>query len=107
MEIKEFQKLSRRTLNKELNQVEQLSNMIIGIMGESGEVADALKKHLFQYHPLDVEHLAEEMGDVMFYIVNLATLIGIEMEDVLEKNVRKLEKRYPNGFNSENSINRE
>ena len=107
MEIAEFQKLSVRTLNNKLTMDEQLANMVIGATGEfCGEVADNIKKYLYQGHSLDKEHIAEELGDTMFYICNLATLLDINMEDVLEKNIEKLNKRYKNGFSCKASIDR-
>ena len=59
MEIKEFQKNSIRTLNMDLTKEQLLSNMVMGIAGESGEVADVIKKHLYQGHDLDVAHIKE------------------------------------------------
>ena len=106
MEIKEFQKNSIRTLNMDLTKEQLLSNMVMGIAGESGEVADVIKKHLYQGHDLDVAHLKEEIGDVMFYIVNLANVLELDMEEVLEDNINKLRKRYPQGFDANRSINR-
>lgn len=107
MEIKEFQEKAVRTLNKNLSKKETLSNMIIGIFGESGEVADIVKKHLYQGHTLDLKHLREELGDVMFYIANLATALKIDMQDVLEENNAKLMARYPEGFSAKRSVGRE
>ena len=106
MEIKEYQKRSTRTLNKELFTKEQLMNMALGISGESGEIADIFKKVLFQGHDLKIEDVIGELGDVMFYIVNLCTLLEIDIRFVLEYNVDKLQKRYPEGFDSNRSINR-
>lgn len=106
MEIKEFQKNSIRTLNMDLTKEQLLSNMVMGIAGESGEVADVIKKHLYQGHDLDVAHLKEEIGDVMFYIVNLANVLELDMQEVLEDNINKLRKRYPQGFDADRSINR-
>ena len=107
MEIREFQKLSTRTLNMELSKEQLISNMIFGANGELGEVTDILKKHLFHSHKLDQGHLAEEIGDVMFYLVNLATIFNFNMEDILQANVHKLKKRYPHEFDIDRSINRE
>ena len=106
MKIEEFQRLSKRTLNKELTKEQTLSNMVMGISGEAGEVADIIKKHLYQGHRLNKQHLAEELGDVMFYIVNLANTLNLDMRDILEANIKKLEARYPQGFEAERSINR-
>ena len=106
MEIQEFQKLSVRTLNNSLSEKEQLANMVIGASCEFSEAGDSLKKYLFQGHELDKKHIEEELGDTMFYICNLATLLDINMEDVLEKNIEKLNKRYKNGFSYKASIDR-
>ena len=106
MEIKEFQKLSIRTLNNSLSEKEQLANMVIGASCEFSEAGDSIKKYLFQGHELDKKHIEEELGDTMFYICNLATLLNISMENVLEQNVEKLNKRYKNGFSYKASIDR-
>lgn len=106
MDIKEFQNKATRTINHDLTTEQLISNMCMGISGESGEVIDIIKKHLYQGHELNKEHLTEELGDVMFYITNLATLLGIDMQDVLKNNIDKLLKRYPNGFDINKSINR-
>lgn len=42
-------------------------NGALGLCGESGEVADIIKKATFQGHQLDKEHIAEELGDVAWY----------------------------------------
>ena len=106
MEIAEFQKLSVRTLNNKLTMDEQLANMVIGANCEFSEAGDSIKKYLYQGHSLDKEHITEELGDTMFYICNLATLLDIDMKDVLEKNIEKLNKRYKNGFSCKASIDR-
>jgi NTP pyrophosphatase (non-canonical NTP hydrolase) len=79
---------------------------IMGLNGEAGECIDILKKHLFQGHNLDRDHLAEELGDVAWYLAVAAHAIGWSLEDILKRNIEKLEKRYPNGFEAERSVNR-
>lgn len=107
MTIREYQKQSTRTLNPTLNGTEQIINMIMGMNGEVGELTDLFKKNMFQGHELVTERVIEELGDIMFYIVNLCTMLDIKMEDVLDYNVEKLQKRYPDGFDRKRSINRE
>lgn len=83
-----------------------LLNGLMGLNGESGECIDILKKHLFQGHELDLEHLAKELGDVAWYLSVSATAIGYDLETIFEMNVNKLYERYPEGFDSELSQHR-
>lgn len=84
----------------------QLENGLMGLNGEAGEAIDILKKHLFQGHPLDREHLAKELGDVAWYLAVSADALGYTLEEVLEMNVKKLRARYPEGFKVERSVSR-
>lgn len=56
---------------------------------------------------MDKEHLAKELGDVTWYLALGATIIGYELEDILQMNIDKLRKRYPDGFDSQKSQHRE
>ena len=80
MYLNDYQVKSKRTLNQELTKEQTVSNMIMGILGETGEVADVIKKHYYQGHDLDIEHIKEEIGDVMFYIVNLCNVLDLDLE---------------------------
>lgn len=107
MKINEYQNLAMRTKNAALSTEYQLINGALGLAGESGEIADMIKKHLMQGHPLDIEHIAKELGDVCWYIAETATAIGYDMETIMQMNIDKLKKRYPDGFDSERSQHRE
>lgn len=106
MNFNEYQKLAQRTAN-ENHDIEKIMNGCFGLAGESGECCDVLKKYLFQGHKLDEEHLIEELGDVLWYCAELATGLEISLDEVAERNILKLKKRYPNGFEAERSRNRE
>ena len=82
-------------------------NGALGLNGEAGEVADMVKKHLFQGHSLDLEHLAKELGDCAWYLAVTAHAIGYDLETILRMNVDKLRRRYPNGFEVERSLHRQ
>lgn len=84
-----------------------LMNAALGMAGESGEVADIVKKHTFQGHDLDVNHVAEEIGDVLWYVAIGAEAIGLSLGEVAQFNIEKLKRRYPDGFDKSRSINRE
>lgn len=106
MDINEYQKLAMRTLNPEIEKKELILNASMGLCGESGEVIDLVKKHLFQGHDLDEEVLIKELGDVAWYLAEAATALNVDLSEILEKNIKKLENRFPDGFNSNRSINR-
>lgn len=106
MEINEYQKLAMRTLNPEIDKKELILNSSMGLCGESGEVIDLVKKHLFQGHDLDEDVLIKELGDVAWYLAEAATALNVNLSEILEKNIKKLENRFPDGFNSNRSINR-
>ena len=107
MEINEYQLLAMRTLNKELDKKEVLTNSVMGLCGESGEACDIVKKHLFHGHELDREALIKELGDVAWYLAEAATALDIDLSEVFERNIEKLRKRYPQGFDAEHSLHRE
>lgn len=106
MKINEYQQLAMTTLNKDLSKDDVLINGVMGLCGESGEVIDIVKKHLHQGHPLDKEKIIKELGDVAWYIAEIAYALDVKLEDVLIQNIEKLKKRFPDGFTIENSINR-
>lgn len=97
-----YQRLTRRTIGDAT-----LPILALGVAGEAGEVADLVKKAFGHGHPLDFEKLAEELGDVLFYVAALADAAGASLSDVANFNVEKLRRRYPDGFSTERSLNRE
>lgn len=84
-----------------------LMNAVMGLNGEAGEVIDHVKKVCFQGHELDRLHLIEELGDVAWYLAVCCEAIDTSLEEVLQNNIDKLRKRYPDGFDKSRSINRE
>ena len=103
MNVNEYQKLAMTTLNPALNRKDVLINSVMGLCGESGEAIDIVKKWLAHGHELDREHLIKELGDVAWYLAEAATALDIPLEDVLQANIDKLKKRYPDGFDAERS----
>lgn len=53
---------------------------------------------------MDKEKLAKELGDIAWYLAETAYALGIPLEDILQANIDKLKKRYPEGFEKERSI---
>lgn len=80
----------------------------IGMCGEAGEASELIKKYLYHGHTMDTEHLARELGDVLWYVSYLAHLFGYPLGKIMVMNQEKLAKRYPDGkFDEERSRNRE
>lgn len=106
MNFSEYQTLAARTLGGDRTHEQQLANAALGLTGEAGEVAELIKKHLFHATPLNQEALAKELGDCLWYIGAFATVLGLSMNDIAQRNIEKLQKRYPEGFDTERSRNR-
>ena len=107
MTINEYQKEALRTASGMSQEYPRLLNGLMGLNGEAGECIDILKKkHLFQGHDLDKNHVAKELGDVAWYLAVSADAIGCDLESVSQMNVDKLRARYPNGFDTEHSLHR-
>lgn len=106
MKINEYQQAALRTASNLNPNYPRILNGALGLTGESGEVADIIKKHIFQGHELDKEHIVKELGDIAWYIAISADAMGYDLETVLQMNVDKLKKRYPEGFDAELSVHR-
>ena len=107
MKINEYQELAMKTLNPKLDKKDVLINGVMGLCGESGEAIDIVKKWLAQGHELDREHLIKELGDIAWYLAEVAYVLDIPLEEVLKRNIDKLRQRYPEGFDEERSKKRE
>ncbi len=83
----------------------------VGLSAEGGEFMEIVKKCIFQGKPMDEDtqfHAKRELGDIMWYWINSCRALNIDPNDVIEENVRKLEKRYPGGsFDVHYSENRQ
>ena len=101
-ESKDFLALSDRLvqLDEKGANIERLLTAGVGLNAEAGEFLEIVKKMIFQGKPWDQanrEHLIIELGDVIWYAANACMALGISFEDVVTRNVTKLEKRYPGG----------
>tara|TARA_R100001460_G_scaffold60422_1_gene100480 strand:- start:542 stop:976 length:435 start_codon:yes stop_codon:yes gene_type:complete len=80
----------------------RLMTALIGMMAESGEFAEVVKKKVFQadtkFKSDEIFHMKRELGDVLWYWVQGCMALGITPDEVMDENIRKLESRYPNGF---------
>ena len=112
-ESKDFLALSDRLveLDKKGANIERLVTAGVGLNAEAGEFLEIVKKMVFHGKPWNEdnrEHLIIELGDIIWYATNACMALGISFEDVVARNVEKLEKRYPGGqFDVYYSENRE
>ena len=83
----------------------------IGLSSETGELNEIIKKCIFQGKPMDDEtifHCKRELGDIIWYWISTCRSLGLDPNEVIEENVKKLESRYPDGeFDVHYSENRQ
>lgn len=100
MEFSKYQQQTRKTFIKTKHQPELvLARMTLGLTGESGEVAEKVKKFLRgdkEVNELRFD-LAHELGDVLWYISEICNLMGLELDGIAEINLDKLQKRHDKG----------
>lgn len=75
----------------------------LGLAGEAGEVADSVKKMVFHQHGINRDELIKELGDVLWYAAALCTKLDVPLSEVMERNIEKLKRRYPEGYSSADS----
>ena len=96
--------------SNEETQFSQLLTASIGMQAESGEFSEIIKKVIFQGKDWNEEnrfHLKRELGDVLWYWVQGCIALGYTPDEVMDENIKKLEARYPNGFEVARSEKRE
>lgn len=104
MDFEEYQAHANRT--RKTDSPDELVNYLFGLVGEVGELVNCLKKHLYHGHDFNFFEVQTEAGDILWYLSAILSTLNLNFEDVAVQNVIKLQKRYPNGFNVEDSRNR-
>jgi NTP pyrophosphatase (non-canonical NTP hydrolase) len=84
----------------------QLDNAARGMADDLGEVCGCTKKYIEYGQPLDMENLLEELGDVLWRVVQCGAAIGYSLQDIIEANVRKLNVRYKGALTEQEAANR-
>ena len=101
-ESKDFVALSDRlvALDEQGINIERLLTGAVGLSAEAGELMEIVKKLIFQGKPVNEEtifHMKRELGDVMWYVMQVLMALNVELDEVVQMNVEKLVKRYPGG----------
>ncbi len=104
MDINEYSKLALRTANGK----DELLHAVMGLADEAGELIGPMKKQIFYGKPIDRQNFLEEAGDMAWFLNLLIHSLGSTWDEVLNMNIAKLEKRYPDlRFNADQAINRD
>jgi len=97
MNLKEYQKLCKRTAKDFNDKDKEIMNWGLGIAGEAGDVAGCIKKVVVHKND-QKDGIKENIGDTMWYIAMICNYFEWDLESILEENINKLKQRYPNGF---------
>lgn len=95
MEFNDYQELANRSLNGD-EQV--LTKCALGLSSETGEVLNLIQKYTFEHCEVSQEELVKEMGDVMWYLSQIAKWANIPFEEVAKSNIELLKNRYPERY---------
>jgi len=94
MDLNEYQQQAAGTaVYQDQKTVDGLTYAVLALCGESGELANKLKKHLRAGTPVDADALADELGDVLWYVSAVAKELGRTLDSVADQNLRKLAAR--------------
>lgn len=107
LNLNQYQALAQRTSGAGGDGERRLIIAALGLTGEAGEFANMVKKLTAHGHEIPLETLADELGDVLWYVAEAASTCGLQLGDIAQQNVDKLRARYPEGFSEERSINRD
>jgi NTP pyrophosphatase (non-canonical NTP hydrolase) len=100
MKFNEYQKESRKTAVYK-DQGHNYIYPLLGLAGESGEVVEKFKKMIRNNDGVMTDEIKEsikkELGDLLWYVAQICTEIGIELDDVVVTNLEKLQSRSKRG----------
>ena len=101
MTLDEYQKQALTTVISCGDDFKDLTHWVLGISGESGEIADKLKKIIRDQNGVvtseNKTELAKEVGDVLWYLAVLAEHLGVSFEEIAQGNIAKLRSRQARG----------
>ena len=95
MDFNEYQSLANRTL---YGSEQVLTNCALGLASETGEVLEVIQTYTFENHQLNRDELVKEMGDVLWYLSQIAEWADISFDEVAATNIEMLKSRYPDSY---------
>lgn len=105
MDFHQYQELANRTA-KPMTMQGNLLHAALGLSGEVGEFVDTVKKEFVYRQPLDTDNLAEELGDILWFVALAAQTLRLNMGDIASANIDKLAKRYPETYTDHHAAER-
>lgn len=114
MDNKEYMRSALATEPKDASPIQsrmipytvRLLHASMGIQTEGGEIADALKRHVFYGKPLDRVNIVEEAGDILWYVAVLLDTVGSSFDEAMDKNIAKLKARFGDKFTEAAALER-
>lgn len=98
MNLKEYQEFCDFTAGKmQGDREKQIMIWGLGVAGEAGDVAGCIKK-TYGHDNDQTSGIKENLGDTLWYITEICNFYGWTLQEVIDENVTKLKKRYPEGF---------
>lgn len=97
MKFEEYRKKAYSAIQKHDSLKDAMSHWTIGLTEEAGEVNGVIKHALYNCENIPAVRLAEELGDVLWYVAALCTEAGINMDTLAELNLAKNAHKYPSG----------
>ena len=97
MSIKEYQELCKKFARDFKNKEKEIMTWGLGISGEAGDVAGCIKK-TFSHYSDQTLGIRENIGDTLWYAAMICNYFNWDMQEVLDENIEKLKKRFPEGF---------
>ena len=97
MDLKEYQKLCRKTAKTFESQEKEIFTWGLGIAGEAGDLAGCIKK-TFSHGNDQKPGIRENLGDTLWYMAMIANFFDWDLNEIMQENLAKLEKRFPQGF---------
>jgi len=102
-----YQRDVARTVSRSFHDIDpDILHAALGVASEAGEFADPVKKAIFYGKPVDLVNMDEEVGDILWYLALYCNTRGIIMGELMDRNIAKLRKRYPEKFTEDGAIAR-
>lgn len=101
MNFLEYQANANRTAKQFNHQPTDLVHAALGLATEAGEFTTEVKRAFIYDKPISqemVDHMAEELGDVLWYVALAAEHLGVSMNRIAEANIAKLRQRFPDAY---------